>query len=68
MIDKFIDAQRIDSFHPVPFLTGGIQLLPTAAELRKQPVEHKFYTVRGVGSHVVKTKAVSENYSQPLFV
>jgi len=33
MIDKFIEAQRIDSF----------QLLPTADELKKQAVEHKFY-------------------------
>ena len=41
MIDKFIEAQRIDSFHPVPFLTGGIQLLPTETEFKKQPVEHK---------------------------
>jgi len=43
MVDKFIDAQRIDSFHPVPSLTGGIQLIPTTAELKKQAVEHKFY-------------------------
>ena len=33
MIDKFIEAQRIDSF----------QLLPTEAEFKKQPVGHKFY-------------------------
>ena len=33
MIDKFIEAETIDSF----------QLLPTEAEHKKQPVEHKFY-------------------------
>ena len=33
VIDKFIEAERIDSF----------ELLPTVAELKKQPVEHKFY-------------------------
>jgi len=33
VIDKFIEAEKIDSF----------ELLPTAAELKKQPVEHKFY-------------------------
>ena len=33
MIDKSIDAQRIDSF----------QRLPTADELKKQAIEHKFY-------------------------
>jgi len=33
VIDKFIEAERIDSF----------ELLPTQVELKKQPVEHKFY-------------------------
>ncbi len=33
VINKFIEAERIDSF----------ELLPTAAELKKEPVRHKFY-------------------------
>ena len=33
VIDKFVEAERIDSF----------ELLPTAAELKKQPVKHQFY-------------------------
>jgi DNA-binding Lrp family transcriptional regulator len=33
VIDKFVEAEKIDSF----------QLLPTTAELKKQPVKHKFY-------------------------
>jgi len=33
VINKFTEAEKIDSF----------QLLPTAAELKKQPVRHKFY-------------------------
>ena len=33
VIDEFVEAEKIDSF----------QLLPTKAELKKQPVKHKFY-------------------------
>ena len=33
VIDKFVEAEKIDSF----------QLLPTTAELKKQPVKHKFH-------------------------
>jgi len=33
VINRFVKAEKIDSF----------QLLPTAAELKKQPVRHKFY-------------------------
>jgi DNA-binding Lrp family transcriptional regulator len=33
LISKFTEAQRIDSF----------ELLPTAAELKKEPVKHRFY-------------------------
>ena len=33
VINKYIEAEKIDSF----------QLLPTAAELKKEPVKHRFY-------------------------
>jgi len=33
VIDEFVEAEKIDSF----------RLLPTKAELKKQPVKHKFY-------------------------
>ena len=33
VINKFIEAEKIDSF----------ELLPTAAELKKQPVKHRLY-------------------------
>jgi DNA-binding Lrp family transcriptional regulator len=33
VINKFTESEKIDSF----------ELLPTAAELKKQPVKHRFY-------------------------
>jgi hypothetical protein len=33
LINKFTESEKIDSF----------ELLPTAAELKKQPVKHRFY-------------------------
>jgi len=33
VVSKFVEAEGIDSF----------ELLPTAAELKKRPVKHRFY-------------------------